>query len=705
MSTLEVLFSPKNIAIIGASDVEGKVGYAVLSNLKAYAEAGGKIFPINPKKDELLGYRAYKSILDVPDEIDVAVFCIPARFAMQVMQDCAKKKVKGVICITAGFKEIGPEGARLEREMIELARENNIRVVGPNVLGIMSTGDPPFNATFAADVPQKGIFGFMSQSGAMLIGILDWAQERSMGFSKIISLGNKGDIDASDFIDFLANDPDTKVILAYLEDIKRGAEFLETAKRVTKPVLVLKSGFSSAGARAASSHTGSLAGNRTAYEVAFDRAGILLVDGVGDLFQLAKAFQQPPLRGQNIVVLSNAGGLVITCADAIEKYGNGLRTEPLLTETIKKLENSFPREAAVTNPVDILGTARGDDFKRALEIIAEDESVGGILVAFCMAATTQPMITARAIVDTAKSSGIPMFATLVGGPMLKEATAYLEAEGVPVFDFPDPAAKAMGGRYRFQELQKTKGIVEEISVEFNQKKVDAVLDEVRKDNRLVLLGSEAYRLAEAFGIPGPPTELGTSAQHACQIAEKFGFPVVLKIASPDLLHKTDFGGVELNLASKAEVKESFHRIIAGAQAYMPDAQIYGCDVQKQAAKPVTELFVGVIRDPLWGPMIAFGLGGIFVEVLKDVAFALAPLSSRNARKLVMSVKAYSIIRGVRGQPGVNMAALEDTLQKVSALVTTLPVVEMDINPLFGYSNEVSALDVKITFHKDFLKEG
>jgi acetyltransferase len=704
MTTLETLFSPKSIAVIGASDVEGKVGYAVLQNLKAFAEAGGKVFPINPKKENLLGYPAYKSILDIPEEIDLAVFCIPARFVMAVMKECAEKKIKAVICITAGFKEIGPEGARLEREMIDLARENNIRVVGPNVLGIMSTGDPPVNTTFAARdyEPKKGGFGFMSQSGAMLIGILDWAQKREMGFSKIISLGNKGDLDESHFIDYLANDPDTKVILAYLEDIKRGSAFLKTAKEAQKPILVLKSGFSRAGARAASSHTGSLAGDRTAYEVAFERGGILLVDGVGDLFQLAKAFQQPPLRGPNIAVLSNAGGLVITCADAIEKYGHGLRTEPLMTETIKKLEAALPREAAVTNPVDILGTARAEDFRRALEIISKDEGIGGILVAFCMAATTQPLDTAKAIVDTAKL-GIPMFAALVGGPQLEEATAYLEAEGIPVFDFPDPAAKALGGKYRFQELQSRKGIIEQSYVDFDQQEVEAVLREVQKDNRVVLLGSESIRVALAFGIPAPPTKLATNPEEAVSIAEEFGMPVVLKIASPDLLHKTDFGGVELNLATKEQVRDAYNRIIVGAQSYLPDARIYGCDVQKQAPKPVAELFVGMTRDPIFGPMIAFGLGGIFVEVLKDVSFALAPLSLRDARKLISSIKAYAIIRGVRGQPPVDSASLEEALMRVSALVCSLNVVEMDINPLFGYSTEVSALDVKITLHSSILR--
>ncbi|MFX0115681.1 MAG: acetate--CoA ligase family protein, partial [Candidatus Hodarchaeota archaeon] len=674
MSTLEKLFGPRSIAVIGASDAEGKVGYAVLSNLKDFAEAGGKVYPINPNKETLQGYRAYKSILDIPEEIDMAVFCIPARFIMTIIKECAEKKVQAVICITAGFKEIGPEGARLEREMIDFAREHNIRVVGPNVLGIMSTGNPPINATFAADFPKKGIFAFMSQSGAMLIGILDWAQKRAVGFSKIISIGNKGDLDETDFISYLADDPDTKVILAYLEDIKRGPEFLRTVRKIQKPVLVLKSGFSSAGARAASSHTGSLAGNRTAYEVAFERAGVLLVDGVGELFQLAKAFQQPPLRGPNIAVLSNAGGLVITSSDAIEKYGYGLRTEPLLTETIKRLEAAFPREAAVTNPIDILGTAKGEDFRKALEILSLDESVGGILVAFCMAATTQPMITAQAIVDTAKKTNIPLFAALVGGPMLEEAATFLESEGIPVFDFPDPAAKALGGMYRFQELQKRKRISEQSFIEFDQELVQAVLANARKDKRVVLLGSEAIQLARAFGIPAPPTKLATNPEHAVQIAEEFGYPVVLKIASPDLIHKTDFGGVELNLSTKDQVKDAYNRIITGAQAYLPDARIYGCDVQKQAGKPVAELFVGMMRDPVFGSMIAFGLGGIFVEVLKDVSFALAPLSLHDARKLVTSIKAYSIIRGVRGQPPVDSTALEETLLRVSALVTTLNVV-------------------------------
>ncbi len=705
MSDLQTLFAPNSIAVIGATDAVGKVGYAVLSNLKGFSEAGGIVYPINPKKDSLLGYPAFKSILDVPEEVDVAVFCIPARFVIDIIKECAQKRVKFVISITAGFKEIGPEGARLEREMLQIAHENGIRIVGPNVLGVMSTGNPPMNATFAADFPNKGIFGFMSQSGAMLIGLLDWAQKRNVGFSKIISIGNKADLDESDFISYLAEDPDTKVILAYLEDIKRGPEFLRTARRTKKPILVLKSGFSSAGARAASSHTGSLAGNRTAYEVAFERAGILLVDGVGDLFQLAKAFQQPPLKGQNIAVLSNAGGLVITSADSIEKYGHGLRTEPLLTETIKRLEEAFPREAAVTNPVDILGTARGDDFKRALDIISKDESVGGILVAFCMAATSQPMETAKAIIETSENTDIPIIAAFIGGPMLEEASSYLEQHNIPVFDFPDPAAKALGGMNRFLELQRVKGISETTFVDFDQSMVEEVLDVVRKDNRVVLLGSEAIQVASAFGITTPPTKLATTPEQAASIAEEFGMPVVLKIASPDLLHKTDFGGVELNLSTKEDIKAAYSRIVTGAQSFMSDARIYGCDVQKQAPKPVAELFVGMALDPVFGPMIAFGLGGIFVEVIRDVSFALAPLSLRDARKLITSIKAYSIIRGVRGQPPVDMTSLEETLLRLSALVTTLPVVELDINPLFGYSTEVNALDVKITLHSSFLKKG
>nr|MDO8079805.1 acetate--CoA ligase family protein [Candidatus Freyarchaeota archaeon] len=699
MAALDFLFKPISVAVIGASRHAGKVGYDVLKNIVS-SNFQGKIYPINPLADEILGYRAYKSILDVNDSIDLAVVTVPAELVPQVAEECGQKKVKGMVIITAGFKESGHKGAELENAIAEKAKKYNFRVLGPNCLGFIDTFTP-INASFTSKFPLKGNIGFASQSGAILSGILDWSVEEGVGFSKFISLGNKSDLDESDTIEALVNDSNTKVILLYLEGVEDGLRFFEIAKKVssTKPIVVLKSGVSSAGARAASSHTGALAGSDKAYSTAFKQIGVLRARNIEELFGYGITFSLQNIPKTNsVAIITNAGGPSIIATDMCEE--EGLPLAGFEAETIEKLRTNLPKAASIYNPVDILGDALEDRYKFALNTVLSDSNVGCVLVILTPQAMTKPKETAQSIIEISKGyKNKPIVASFMGGESVREASKNLLRHGIPCFGFPERGVKSLAGLVKFASLTKAE-LDEEVSkFDVDKDKVNEIFTNVYNDSRVVLLGHEAAAVTMAYGIMTPKVELAKSAEEAVKIAKKIGYPVVMKVSSPQILHKTDIGGVIMNLETPEEVSNAYYTISSNVFRHFPQAQIYGISVQQMVPQG-RELIIGMTRDLTWGPMIAVGLGGIYVNLLEDVSFRISPFSRKQAFEMLSETKAYKLLKGMRGEKPSDIDSIVDVILRVSQLSQDFKIIdELDINPLFAYDEGCLALDVKITLEK------
>jgi acetate---CoA ligase (ADP-forming) len=684
------------VAIIGASATPNKVGYILVRNMLKSGYQG-KLYPINPQGGQILGLKAYMSVTDVPEDIDLAVVAIPAKLIPPVIEECGEKHVKSMIIISAGFKETGKEGAELEAQITALARKYGIRIQGPNCLGAINTM-APIDLSFAAALPQKGSIGFISQSGALGTAILDWVVKKEIGFHSFISLGNKADLDEVDFIEAMADDPDVKVILLYLESIERGAKFIEVAGKVTKkkPIIVVKGGTSSAGAKAAGSHTGALVGSFLAYQKAFEKSGVILADTMEDLFNYALAFVDQPLpKDEGIAIVTNAGGPGILATDLVERLG--LKMAEIKGETKEKLKKGLPAAASTGNPIDVLGDAGADRYAYAIEESLWDQGVNLVVVLLTPQAMTDSTATADAMVRlNEKHPEKTMLAVFMGGGQVEVASKHLKENGIPCFDFPEKAIKTSDAIYRYQRYLKLPE-QKPSSYSVDKKKVDAIFKAVRADNRKVLLPSEAADVARAFGIPAPPCVLAENAEAAVKHAEEMGYPVVMKIVSPDILHKTDIGGVVLNITKPEQVKQAFADIMAKSRKAHPEAKIYGVSVDKMVQKG-REMIIGMSRDPQFGPMVMFGLGGIYVNFLKDVAFRIAPMSERDADGIVKETKSYTLLKGIRGEPPADIAALKETILRISQLVTAYPeIAEMDINPILVYNEGAGcqALDVKI----------
>ena len=698
---LDALFRPRSVAIIGASRTPGKVGHILTKNA---IESGfpGSIYPINPNAEEILGKRCYPSITDVPDEVDLAVVSIPSAHVLQVAEECGEKDVKALIVISAGFKEIGREGAVLEERLVEIGKKHGMRIQGPNCLGIINTSTP-LNLTFAAGMPRKGRIGFISQSGALGTAVIDWTLKEEIGFHSFVSLGNKGDLDEVDFIEAMGQDDDVSVILLYLESIEEGRRFLDVASRVVeeKPVIVLKGGTSSAGARAAGSHTGALVGSFLAYKTAFDKAGVILAESVKELFNYGLTFtEQPAPKSEGIAIVTNAGGPGILATDLSEKLG--LRLAGLSRETQSQLREYLPPAAATGNPVDVLGDARADRYGYAVEKVLRDGHVNAVVVILTPQAMTESMATAEGLVEISRRfSGKPMVAVFMGGEMVEEARGYLRRNGIPCYDFPDEAIKTVSALYAYSRFLKEP---ENPPVRFRDvdpQRVREILDSVRKDRRVVLLSNEAAEVVEAYGISVPESRVAKTAEEAAEYAEELGYPVVLRIVSPDILHKTDVGGVVLNLKTGDEAMNAYDGIMTGVTRFMPRARIHGVLVYHMVPKG-REMIIGMSQDVQFGPLVMFGLGGIYVNFLKDVSFRLAPLSEPEAREMMEETKAFTLLKGMRGEPPSDIEALKNTILRVGQLVWDFPeIVEMDINPVivYGWGEGCIALDVKITLTK------
>ena len=700
MKDITTLFKPKSVAVIGASSKPGKVGNIVVKNL-LNSGYQGKIYPINPKEEVIEGLKNYHSVLEVPEEIDLVVVSIPAAAVADAARECVEKKVKNMIVLTAGFKEIGKEGAELERELVEIAREGGMNILGPNVIGSIDTKSP-INASFGQLMPHQGDIAFISQSGAMLVAILDWSVSVGIGFSKTISIGNKADISEIDLIEYLGDDPDTSVILCYLESISNGDEFLkvvsETSKK--KPIVILKSGSSSAGAKAASSHTGALAGSDMAYDLAFEKTGVIRAHSMTELFDLGLAFSKLSLpKGDRVAVVTNAGGGGVVTADAVEKAG--LKMATLSDETISELKEALPVEANVVNPIDVLGDASPERYSIALEKVAHDPGVDAVIVMTCPTASAQPVPITEAIIKTAKENQeIPMFSVNMGGVTFEKSKEMLMDANMPVYTFPETPVEVLKEMSKYTTYLKESKNAELISIsDVDKQKVEEIFEKVRQDGRDALLGSEAYKVASYYGIPSTPVVLATTKEEAASIAEEMGFPVVLKIASDKILHKTDMGGVKANIKTKEEAQETFELIMENAKKAYPDVVPNGIEVQKMMPQG-QEIIIGMMRDASFGPMIVFGMGGIYVNLIKDASFKLAKnLTKQDIYKQIESTKAYTLLKGYRGEAPCDIDALVDTIARIAKLTLDFDEIdELDINPVFAYENGSSALDVKIKIH-------
>ncbi|TEU12539.1 CoA-binding protein [Candidatus Bathyarchaeota archaeon] len=699
---LQALFRPKSVAIIGASRTPGKVGHIIAKNTIESGFEGG-IYPINPRAEEILGLKCYASILDVPEAVDLAVIAIPAKHVLQAAEECGRKRVKGLIVISAGFKEIGHEGAILEKKLVEIGSKYDMRIQGPNCLGLIDTGTP-VNLSFAAGMPKEGKIGFISQSGALGTAVLDWTLKEEIGFHSFVSLGNKADLDEVDFIEAMGEEDQVSVILLYLESIEKGRRFLEVVSRVVeeKPVIILKGGTSTAGARAAGSHTGALVGSFLAYKTAFDKAGVILAENIEELFNFGLAFTEQPIpKSEGIAIVTNAGGPGILATDLSEKLG--LRLAALSSETHNQLREKLPPAAAIGNPVDVLGDAKADRYRYAIERVLKDGPVNAVVVILTPQAMTESMATAQAIVEIREqNSGKPLVAVFMGGESVEEARNHLKRNGILCYDFPDDAIRTISALYTYARFLKEP---ENPPVRFrdvNPKRVREILDSVRKDRRVVLLSNEAADVVEAYGIQAPESKVAKTAEMAAEYAEELGFPVVLRVVSPDILHKTDVGGVVLNLKTTEEVRNAYDGILTGVARFMPRARIHGVMVYHMVPRG-REMIIGMSQDVQFGPLVMFGLGGIYVNFLKDVSFRLAPLSEPEAREMMEETKAYALLKGIRGEPPSDTEALKNTILRVGQLVWDFPeIVEMDINPVivYGWGEGCIALDVKMTLTKD-----
>jgi acetyltransferase len=635
-------------------------------------------------------------VLDVPDPIGLAIIVVPSKIVAHVLRECGEKGISAVVIITAGFREAGREGLEQERELIDIAREYDLRLIGPNCLGVIDT-DTPLNATFAAGMPPSGPIAFMSQSGALGTAVLDLAMAGRVGFSKFVSLGNKADVSETDLLRAWGDDTHSRVILIYVEGLPDGQEFMDVARKVTrnKPVVAIKSGVTKSGSRAVSSHTGSLAGSEEAYKAAFKQAGVIRAPSMEQVFDYALGFAyQPLVKGNRVGIVTNAGGPGILATDAVEHAG--LEIPRLTNETVQALKDYLPGAASAANPVDVLGDALADRYEHAIELVLDDPKVDSLVVIVTPQAMTEIEKTAHAIGRLSEDTDKPILACFMGEARVDAGIRVLREYGVPNYPYPERVAVTLAAMDSYRR-EKDRPIFEPEPCEVCEPPVRELFDKVREEGRVSIGDTEAREVLEAYGFPVPESRLAESAEEAVDIAQEIGFPVVLKVASPDILHKTDVGGVKLNLTSATDVRDAYDLIVYRAGRYVPDARVWGCLVQEMVTEG-REILVGMNRDPQFGPLVAFGLGGIYVEALKDVAFRIAPFSREEAREMIHEIRSYPLLAGVRGEPPADHEAMVDALMRISQLVTDFPeILELDINPLtvFEEGQGATAIDMRL----------
>lgn len=692
---LNNFFKPKSIAVIGASRTPGKVGYDILKNIIQYGY-DGSVYPINPGAAEILGRKSYPSLQDVPESIDLAVIVVPSKNVIEVIEQCGAKKIDSAIIITAGFKESGIEGARLESELIRKSAESGVRFIGPNCLGMIDTHSK-VNASFAAGMPAKGSIGFFSQSGALCLAVLDRALPDEIGFSKFISMGNKADISDTDIMLALAEDDNTKVILGYIEGVSDGRKFMDVAAEVSKkkPLIILKSGTTGAGAKAASSHTGALAGREAAFDAAFRQSGIIRAHNVNELFNYALAFANQPLpKGPHVAIITNSGGPGILAADACDK--SDLQLIPLYKDIVDELRSFLPPVASFYNPVDILGDSGADRYEKALNTVLKDERMHGIMVLLSPTAVVDVEATALAVVNISRLIDRPILTSFMGKKSIDAAAKTLLKFGVPNYSFPEDMVSAMNVMYRYhlwinrpdKTFHPYKGLKE---------KAVNVFETAKNENRDRLYDMEVHDILRAYGFSQPRGLVARTPEDAVAAAKGIGYPVVMKILSPQISHKSDIGGVRINLNSRKDVENAFFDITTRVRNLMPNAHIYGVIIQEMIPKG-KEVIMGITKDPQFGHMIMFGLGGIYVEVLKDISFRIVPLSQEDAHEMIRETKTFPLLRGVRGEAEADIGAIENSLLLLSQMATDFPqIIEADINPLLVKERGKGAVAVDARF--------
>ena len=700
MDRLDAIFSPSSVAVVGASTTPGKVGHDIFVNILRGGYSG-TLYPVNPRARSISSVRAYPSITEISDDIDLGIIILPPPLALTAIEEAVEKGVKGIVIVSAGFREVGAEGRDIEDRIVAMCREAGIRVVGPNCLGVINPQTSvQLNASFATRMPKAGNVSFISQSGALCTAVLDFAANRNFGFSKFISIGNKADVDELDLLRYFHQDEDTEVIMLYLEELRRGPEFIEEVKEITAgdvrptPILVIKSGRTSAGALAAASHTGALAGTEGVYDAIFKQSGIIRVDSIDELFDYATAFAYKnesalgKLRrkvpdGNKVAIVTNAGGPGIVATDMT--VSSGLRLARFQEETVEALDSHLPDTANLNNPVDIIGDAPTDRYENALAAVIRDEGVDGALVILTPQSMTDVLGTAEAIGRIARRSVKPIMCCFMGIIDVSQGVKYLQEHGIPVFRFPENTAKAFGALYRYSKWLNRQQLAE-FELTHDREQAAGIIADCLAAGRHQIGELEGIGILEAYGFNVLPTRLASSEKEVAEVAKEIGYPVVLKIVSPQILHKTDAGGVIINIKTEKEAKQAYKRIVQGARDYDPQAEIEGVLVQ-QMAPSGREVILGLNRYPVFGPLLMFGIGGIFVEVFQDVTFRLAPIGRNAARRMVREIKGHKLLQEFRGKPKADIESIEKLLISLSAMSINHPeILELDINPLLVHAD-------------------
>ena len=702
---LDKIFNPQSVAIIGASDAEGSVGYAIVKNFTRLGYAG-KVYFVNIRKPEILGVKTYPTVEQIPEHVDLAIIATPAKTVPDVIEECGRAGVRGAIIVSAGFKETGPEGKALEEKILETAKKFGIRIIGPNCIGIIRPRIN-LNATFVDKMPKPGNVAFLSQSGALGSAILDWAIHENIGFSNFVSVGSMIDVDFGDLIDYFGTDPKTKSILMYMEGITEARKFMSAARHFarTKPIIVVKSGRFSESAKAAASHTGSLSGEDDIYDAAFKRAGIVRVEEISDLFNAAEVLGTQPLpRGPNLAIITNAGGPGVMTTDALIARGGKLAK--LSKKTLDGLNSVLPPFWSRGNPIDVLGDAKTDRYKAAVEACLNDENIDGILVIFTQQAVSESVEIAKGIVELVRGKAYQnktILTSFMGYDAVQEANSILNANNIPTYSTPEQAVKTYMYMHQYQRnVELIYETPEELSVDASPPKrpINVILRNAAMEDREVLTEDEAKKILKYYNFPVVKTAAANNVEEAVAYAQQLGFPVVLKILSPQIVHKSDAGGVILNVNSASEVREAFETLIQRATAYNPDAQIIGVTVQPMVQKKGYEVIIGGKTDPLFGPVILFGMGGVGVELFKDYSIGLPPLNTTLIRRMMEETKVYQQLKGYRNSPPADIKKLEETLLLFSQLLVDFPQIkEIDINPLLINEKEACILDARIVVDK------
>ena len=693
---MRALLAPRSIAVIGASRTERTMGNQVMRNLVQQGFTGA-VYPVNPKAKAVCSVRAYPRISDVPDPVEMAVIVVPREIVLDVAEECAEHGVKGLVVISAGFRELGAEGAARERRLLEIVRKHDMRMVGPNCMGIINAHpDVLMNATFAPYMPPFGHAGFVSQSGALGLTVIDSAREYGIGIAQFVSVGNKADVSGNDLLEAWEHDPDVKVILMYVENFGNPAKFLGIARRITatKPIIVLKSGRTRSGAQAATSHTGALAANDVAVDALLSQAGVLRAGSIEELFDMAMAFEASAKpRGRRVAVVSNAGGPGILAADAME--ANGLELVAPGDRAVAEIAPLLPPGVAVHNPLDLIASATPEGYRRAMGSLLRDPSIDAVIPMWIPPLGVDQEAVAEAIVQSARETpDKPVMAVMMGRQGLPEWRARLHRAGIPTYTFPESAARGLAALNRHREAAESPRETAS-PLQVDRARASALLATARREGRDRLTTDQALTLLDAYGVKTTPARHAATREDAIASAEAIGFPVAMKVESRDVSHKSDVGGVVLRIANAKEAAAAYDSIVKSVSAKQPKARIDGVLVARMESGG-RETIVGMARDPSFGPLVMFGLGGIYAEVLRDVVFRLAPLTPGDARAMTDNIRGKALLDGVRGQPPVDLAALHDAIRRVAQLAVDMPdIAEIDVNPLLVSETGAVAADARV----------